>query len=311
VTDSALARFDPNVPSIARVYDYWLGGKSNFAADRELAERMLAIAPGIAGGIRDNRAFIGRAVTWAAEQGITRFVDLGAGLPTSPNVHETVFAVHENARVTYVDNDPVVISHARALLVEGDQRIVVTPGDLREPAAIMAVVPDLASRSGPVALICALALHFFDADTATELIGQYIEMLPSGSRVILSIGRGIGQTRDRMNSTYNAASLYSHSPEDFAGFFGGLDLLPPGVSEAATWRPGWPQQPLPERTDGQVLVGVGLVRLPRTASPERRHDVPELSGPVARRLLCCVAARTMPGRRHCGGDFPHAGRHRL
>jgi hypothetical protein len=262
--DPDLAQFDPSVPSTARVYDYWLGGKNNFAADRELAERMLAVAPDIAAGVRENRAFLMSAVAWAAEQGITRFVDLGAGLPTSPNVHETVFAVRDDAHVTYVDNDPIAISHARALLAKGDPRVTVTAGDVRDPAAIKAVVPDLADRSSPITLICALVLHFFDAAAATELVGRYIEMLPPGSCLILSIGWGKGGPKgERVTSIYNAASLRLHAPEEFAGFFGELELVPPGLSEATAWRPGWPERPLPD--SGRILVGVGVVRSPDRA----------------------------------------------
>jgi hypothetical protein len=117
---AVVANFDPGTPSIARVYDYLLNGKDNFAADREVAERLLAVAPLTVEVTRENRQFLARAVTWAARQGITQFIDLGCGMPTAPNTHQTARAIAAGARVAYVDNDAVVLSHLRALAVKGD-----------------------------------------------------------------------------------------------------------------------------------------------------------------------------------------------
>ena len=128
--------FDPTKPNIARVWDYWLGGKDNFAADRELAEKMLAIHPVSAEMARENRQFLGRAVGYVGRQGVRQFIDVGAGLPTALNTHDIARQVDPKARVAYVDNDSVVISHARALLA-GGPGVIAVPGDLRKPDSVL------------------------------------------------------------------------------------------------------------------------------------------------------------------------------
>src|SRR5579863_8642268 len=129
--------FDPTKPNIARVWDYWLGGKDNFAADRELAEKMLAVHPVSAQMARENRQFLGRAVNYVADRGIRQFIDVGAGLPTALNTHDIARRVDTQARVAYVDNDPIVISHARSLLAK-KPGVIAVPGDMREPGRILA-----------------------------------------------------------------------------------------------------------------------------------------------------------------------------
>ena len=141
------AGFDSGTPNIARVYDYWLGGKDHYAADRAEAERLLAIYPPLRDLVRENRAFVTQAVTWAARQGIGQFIDLGAGLPASPAVHQTARVVLPSARVAYVDIDPVVLSHARALLTI-DQSVTAVSADLRDPAGVLAH-PEPADRHRP------------------------------------------------------------------------------------------------------------------------------------------------------------------
>ena len=131
------AGFDSATPNMARVYDYWLGGKDHYAADRAEAERLLAIYPPLRDLVRENRAFVIQAVSWAARQGIGQFIDLGAGLPASPAVHQAARAVLPAARVAYVDIDPVVLSHARALLATSDG-VAAVAADLRDPAAVLA-----------------------------------------------------------------------------------------------------------------------------------------------------------------------------
>ena len=127
-----MADFDPRTPSIARVYDYLLNGKDHFAADREVAERLLAVAPLTADVTRENRQFLARAVTWAANQGISQFIDLGCGMPTVPNTHETALGITTGAHVAYVDNDAVVLSHLRALAAQGNPGVTVVDGDVRD-----------------------------------------------------------------------------------------------------------------------------------------------------------------------------------
>ena len=128
--------FDTSRPNIARVWDYWLGGKENFAADRELAEKMLAVHPVTARMARENRQFLGRAVSYVAGRGVGQFIDVGAGLPTALNTHDIAQHVNPQARVAYVDNDPVVISHARSLLAK-NPGVIAVPGDMRDPGGIL------------------------------------------------------------------------------------------------------------------------------------------------------------------------------
>jgi O-methyltransferase involved in polyketide biosynthesis len=246
---------DPKRPNIARVYNYWLGGSDNYAADREQAEQLLQIYPGIADAVRANRQFVGRAVTWAAREGIGQFIDLGAGLPTSPSVHETARAVLPGAHVAYVDNDPVVISHARALLAT-DDGVAAVPGDLRDPAAVLAseALTEVIDIRQPACVILALVLHFSDAATAREITAGYISALAPGSCVVLSVG-GSDDPGGRAVGAYTAGTLHTHRPEQVAGFLAGLDLVEPGLSDARSWRAGWGEKLRPPA--GYVLAAVG------------------------------------------------------
>ena len=250
--------FDPSVPSIARVYDYLLNGKDNFAADREVAERLIAVAPLTAEVTRENRQFLARAVTWAANQGIRQFVDLGCGMPTAPNTHQSARAVAADTRVAYVDNDPVVLSHLRALAAKGNPDVTVIDGDVRETDKIVDAVAAGLDLSAPVCLLMGFLLHFFAPDAAQDLVARYTAALAPGSYVVLSVGRADSDRTSAGFGTYSAAAVqvYNHSVPEFASFFGSLDLVPPGMVDAREWRPGW-EQPvhLPPR-DGQVIVGV-------------------------------------------------------
>jgi len=256
-----VADFDPSTPSIARVYDYLLNGKDNFAADREVAERLLAVAPLTAEVTRENRQFLARAVTWTTRQGIRQFIDLGCGMPTVPNTHQTARAVAEGTRVAYVDNDPVVLSHLRALAAKGNPDVTVVDGDVREPTAIVDAVAAGIDLSAPTCLLMGFLLHFFSPGAAQDLVARYASVLAPGSYVVLSVGRGDSDAADQGFGAYStgAVRVYNHSVSEFASFFGALDLVPPGVVDAREWRPGWEQAVhLPPR-DGQVIVGVARV----------------------------------------------------
>jgi len=256
---ATVADFDPRTPSIARVYDYLLNGKDNFAADREVAERLLAVAPLTAEVTRENRQFLARAVAWTARQGIRQFIDLGCGMPTAPNTHQTAQAIAADARVAYVDNDAVVLSHLRALAAKGDPRVSVIDGDVCEAAAILEAVAAGIDLSAPVCLLMGFLLHFFAPGAARDLVARYAAALAPGSYVVLSAGRGDSDAADQGFGAYSAgaALVYNHSVPEFASFFSSLELVPPGVVDAREWRPDW-EQPvrLPPR-DGQVIVGVG------------------------------------------------------
>ncbi|MGH3251814.1 MAG: SAM-dependent methyltransferase [Trebonia sp.] len=256
-----MADFDPNTPSIARVYDYLLGGKDSFASDRELAERILAAYPPLSDVVRENRQFLSRAVAWAANQGIGQFVDLGCGMPTAPNTDESARAIIADARVAYVDNDPVVLNHLRARLAKGRPGVTVVSGDVRDVAAILGAVRTGIDLSAPVCLLMGALLHFFPPQAARDLVASYVTALAPGSCLALSVGRGDGEASKRAFGTYSegAARAYNHPAAEFASFFGPLDLVPPGVVDARRWRPGW-EQPisLPSR-DGQTIAAVARV----------------------------------------------------
>jgi len=249
--------FDPSKPSMARAYDFLLGGKDNFAADRELAQQLLEIYPQTADLMRENRAFISRAVRYVAGHGVSQFLDVGAGMPTSPNTHEIARAVRPAARVVYLDIDPVVISHASALLATNDG-VAAMHGDARAPEAI-AANPELLKvidLGEPACVILAMVLHFVDATTARDIVAAFSRLLAPGSYVIVSVGRGKDEVGEQMRQTYSAASLYNHSEEQITSFFGGLALVPPGLAEARSWRAEWPQVHVAAHA-GQVLVGIG------------------------------------------------------
>src|SRR5712691_9085664 len=182
---------DTATPNVARIYDYLLGGKDNFAADREAARRLIEAIPDVAAIARDNRSFLGRVVRYlATRSGIRQFLDLGSGLPTQANVHELAQGVAPETRVVYVDNDPVVASHGRALLASGDQ-VGMVLGDLCDPAGILRH-PDvlrLLDLTQPVAVLCTSTLHFI-ADEAEphKIIAEYRDRMAPGSYLAISHG---------------------------------------------------------------------------------------------------------------------------
>ena len=192
-----------------RVYDCWLGGKDHYAADRAEAERLLAIDPPLRDLVRENRAFVTQAVSWAARHGIGQFIDLGAGLPASPAVHQTARAVLPSTQIAYIDIDPVVLSHARALMATSDG-VAAVEADLRDPAAVLAhpelrAVIDLAE---PVGVILGAVLHFLDADAARAVTAGYARLMAPGSCLAISCARyddeALGK---RLSAEYTAGGL--------------------------------------------------------------------------------------------------------
>jgi SAM-dependent methyltransferase len=255
-TDDVLLPYDASKPNVARAYDYLLGGKDNFAPDRELAAKLLELCPAVAKGAAENRRFLIRAVDWVARQGINQFIDVGSGLPTMTNTHEAARAIHPAARVAYVDNDPMVISHARALL--SDDGVIAVPGDLREPDAILAnpSLAEIIDPREPACLILCAVLHFIDAATASAVTSTFTRALAPGSYLIISVARADGEIASRFMGTYTANSLQNHSPEQIAGFFAGTEFVPPGLVEASAW-PDMAVAPATPAEAGQLLVGVG------------------------------------------------------
>ena len=251
--------FDPSKPNIARVWDYWLGGKDNFAADRELAEKMLEVHPVSALMARENRQFLGRAVRYVTNAGIKQFVDVGAGLPTAVNTHDIAQGTDPQARVAYVDNDPMVISHARALLANGPG-VIAVPGDMVNPEAILADqnLRELIDLAEPVCVILSGVLHFADAVTARDVAGTFAEAIVPGSYMIISVGSGSQAEWDTFTAAYNAAPIYGHSPQQILSFFDGLELVSPGVVPVRGWDSEIPAQHLKDRA---TFLG-GVARKP-------------------------------------------------
>ena len=248
--------FDTSTPNIARVYDYWLGGKDNYEADRAEAERLIAVYPQLPLLARQSRLFLARAVHWLAEQGVTQYLDLGCGLPTGQNTHEIAQAVHPDCRVVYVDADPIVLVHARALLRAPG--VTAIRGDMAEPDAILADVR--AQRpinlAEPTAVILAMVLHFFDAATASDIVATLARAVPPGSYIVLSVGSGDERTGDALAREYQAGTLYNHSFKQISAFVEDLELIPPGVTDAMAWMPGSPSQSPPPPSGGRILAGV-------------------------------------------------------
>ena len=252
--------FDPARPNIARVWDYWLGGKENFAADRELAQKMLAVHPVSAQMARENRQFLGRAVSAAAARGVRQFIDVGAGLPTALNTDEIVRRTDPQARVAYVDNDPVVISHARSLLAKSPG-VIAVPGDMHDPAGILADagLAELIDLARPVCVILSAVLHFAAAPAARDIAAAFAGAIVPGSYLIISVGSGSRSEGENFTSAYSAAQIHIHSPEEILSFFGGLDLLPPGVVPVRYWSGDDPAPNLKPRT--ATFLG-GVARKP-------------------------------------------------
>jgi O-methyltransferase involved in polyketide biosynthesis len=173
-------------------------------------------------------------VTWAANQGISQFIDLGCGTPTVPNTHQTAQGMNPDARVVYVDNDPVVLSHLRALAAKGNPGVTVVEGDVRETGAILKSVAAGVDLAAPACLLMGFLLHFFPPDAARELVAGYVAALAPGSYVVLSAGRADGEEAKKgFGACFSGpAQVYNHSVPEFAGFFGRLDLVPPGVVDS-------------------------------------------------------------------------------
>jgi SAM-dependent methyltransferase len=248
--------FDPATPNTARVYSRLLGGKDHFPADRAEADVLLGIYPPLAEMVQENRAFLAEAITWAANQGIGQFLDLGAGLPATPAIHQIARAVLPGARVAYVDLDPMVLSHARALLA--GPGVAAVGADLRDPAVVLAdsELRAVIDPAEPVCVILGAVLHFFDADNARKVTVGYARLIAPGSCLVISCATYDDEAlAKRLAAEYTAGQFVNHTKEDVVSFFAGLDLVGPGVSEAQTWR-AWHPDPVMRHREGHVLAGL-------------------------------------------------------
>jgi hypothetical protein len=230
----------------ARIYNYWLGGKDNYAADRDAAEHAIAANPGIVADVRANRAFLTRAVRLlAGDCGVRQFLDIGTGLPAAGNTHEVAQAAAPDSRIVYVDNDPIVLVHARALLTgtpEGATAYL--DADLREPGAILTAAAQTLDFARPVALMLLIILHLIgDDDDPYGIVAQLVDALPSGSYLVLAHPASdiraaqMAEMTRRLNQRMADPKATMRDRVAITRFFAGLDLIEPGVVQPQQWRP--------------------------------------------------------------------------
>jgi SAM-dependent methyltransferase len=253
---------DTTVPHIARIYNYWLGGKDNFAVDREAAERVMRATPAILPGVRANRAFLGRAVRHlAARAGIRQFLDIGTGIPSADNTHEVAQAAAPDSRVVYVDNDPIVLAHARALLTSVTGTTAYLDADVRDPKAIVAGAAETLDFGQPVAVMLIAIMHCVpDEDDPYGIVQTLLDALPSGSYLVLSQPAKdmVPEQSAEAEATLTRAmrqQVQFRTHAEVSRFFDGLELIDPGVVHLPDWRPDGPVDP-----DGPVTAmwgGVG------------------------------------------------------
>jgi S-adenosyl methyltransferase len=239
------AKLDITVAHPARVYDYWLGGKDNFAADREAAEQVIAANPNVLPGVRANRAFLGRAVRYlAGEAGIRQFLDIGTGLPTVDNTHEVAQQVASEARIVYVDNDPIVLSHARALLTStADGATAYVDADLRETATVLQGAARTLDFGRPVAVMLLMILQYIsDQEDPWGIVTRLLDAVPPGSYLVVSDtaadieAEAVAESARRYNQRLGSVRQTRRTKAEFTRFFDGLDLVDPGVVPLPGWR---------------------------------------------------------------------------
>jgi trans-aconitate methyltransferase len=241
---AAQQKIDTSVPHSARIWNYWLGGKDNYPVDEQAGDAYTAVFPGIVTIARSSRAFLRRNITYlVAEAGIRQFLDVGTGLPTADNTHEVAQRIAPEARIVYVDNDPLVLAHARALLYstpEGATAYV--DSNVLDPDRILAAAAETLDLNRPTALILSNILgHVADNDQARSIVDRLLRALPSGSYLSINDGsRGIDPVFERAQDGYNESGAVPYNlrtVEEITSFFDGLELLDPGVVSVPLWRP--------------------------------------------------------------------------
>ncbi|HKN97823.1 MAG TPA: SAM-dependent methyltransferase [Pseudonocardiaceae bacterium] len=250
------------VPNAARMYDYTLGGYHNFAVDREYIEKAIQAMPGIVAVAHANRAFVGRSVRWLVKEGVRQFLDIGSGIPTLGNVHEVAQEAAPDARVMYVDIDPVAVAHSEALLAGNDLAGVIQ-ADLRQPSDIL-YHPDvlaLLDFAQPVAVLLNAVMHFLpDSDHPLDIMAAIREALPSGGYVVMTHGT---EARDTAREQERVAELYQSTPTSFhlrdedyvRRMFDGFELVEPGITTVTAWRPDPDEQDDPPQDSILAVVG--------------------------------------------------------
>ena len=236
---------DTSVSHSARIWNYWLGGKDNYAVDREAGDKVAAMLPSIVAQARADRAFLGRAIRYlAGDEGIRQFLDIGTGLPTADNTHQVAQRVAPESRIVYADNDPMVLTHARALLTSTPEGACdYIDGDLREPEKILAQAAGTLDFANPVALMLLGILHHIpDTDQAYSIVRRLVASLPPGSFLTINHSTSAVHGAAMVEAVAHwyrvgTPSMTLRTPEQIATFFTGLDLLPPGVVSCSRWRP--------------------------------------------------------------------------
>jgi len=244
IQPTAPPEIDTSVPHSARIWNYWLGGKDNYPVDRAAGDQYREVFPEIVDVARASRQFLTRAVRYlAGEAQVRQFLDIGTGLPTADNTHEVAQRVAPDARVVYVDNDPLVLTHARALLSSTPQGVTAyIDADLRDPDKILAAAAQTLDFTQPIALMLMGILgHVGDHDEARSIVKRLLDALPSGSYLALNdgtnvISKAFAQAQQRYNES-GALPYHLRSPEQIAGYFEGLELVEPGVVSVSRWRP--------------------------------------------------------------------------
>jgi hypothetical protein len=241
----APAEIDTGLAHPARIYNYWLGGKDNFAADREAGDRAVEANPDILRGVRANRRFLGRAVLYlAGEAQVRQFLDIGTGLPAMDNTHEVAQAVTPDARVVYVDNDPIVLAHARALLTSTPEGYTACiDGDARDTAAVLESASRHLDFSQPVAIMALMVLqHVPDSDDPQRIVARLVDAMPPGSYLVVSDTASdirpevVAESQRRLNARM-AGRQTRRTRAQIQQYFTGLEMVPPGLVTLNGWRP--------------------------------------------------------------------------
>jgi hypothetical protein len=251
VQDTTGTGIDTTVPHSARIWNYWLGGKDNYEIDRVAGDQFSAIYPGIVDIARADRAFLGRVVQFlAGEAGVRQFLDVGTGLPTADNTHQVAQRVAPEARIVYVDNDPMVLAHARALLTSSPEGATFfVDADMRDAEKVLREASDWLDLTQPVALTFMGVLgHVIDHEQALSIVAGLLEGLPSGSYLSINDSVNTSEALEEALRVYEASGAIPYrtrTPEQFAGYFEGLELVEPGVVNVDDWRPdpGSPRGP--------------------------------------------------------------------
>jgi S-adenosyl methyltransferase len=241
-----MPRINSRVATIARIYDYWLGGKDNFEADRTAGDAMIEQYPDIVRGVRLNRAFLGRAVHYlAAEAGIRQFLDIGTGLPSANNTHEVAQRAAPESRIVYADNDPIVLAHARVLLASAPEgACAYIDADIRDTGKILQDAAGTLDFSRPVAVCLIMVLQFVpDGDDPWKVVRTLLDAMPSGSYLAVAhpandVDQGVAPALRQLSTRMGGTRVTPRSHPEIERFFGGLEMIEPGLVQLHRWRPG-------------------------------------------------------------------------